>query len=230
MPLHSVLALFDLFRGRLPAGAGGEEEAGRFVRAAAHVARADDTVTVRDCKVQQANSVLLTLWHADARRELVELLNRLEQCLAQHCVAEPAVAGRRARIMTHALERIEEQRKGPLAVRRALHLEEPLVGNRGGEASLDVLPAADAAVVHPHETVVAEGVAVLVREVALGGGADMGEDERGAGLGCQALEVQAVPSGDGRGEDAWLRAKFGVGVVANAEAIAVVRPAGILGW
>lgn len=64
-----------------------------------------------------------------------------------------------------------------------------------------------------------EWVAVLVAEGTFGGSSNMGEDERRGGLGSDSLEVDAIPCGGGRGEDTRLRAKFGVGVVANSESI-----------
>lgn len=67
-----------------------------------------------------------------------------------------------------------------------------------------------------------EGMAVVFAQRALGRGADVAEDESGGGLGGDSLEVRAVPSGDGRSEEAWRRAKFGIGVEAYAEAIGVV--------
>lgn len=81
---------------------------------------------------------------------------------------------------------------------------------------------------HEHDCAVAEGVAVLVAKVAFGGCADVGEDERGGGFGGQALEVEAIPGGDGGGEDAGGGAEGGGGVVAQPETVAVVRAAGVL--
>lgn len=75
-----------------------------------------------------------------------------------------------------------------------------------------------------------KGVAVVLTEGALGGGADVAKDEAGRRLGRNALEVGAVPCGDGRGEEAGRRAELGVCVEAYAEAIGVVLPApGVLG-
>lgn len=64
-------------------------------------------------------------------------------------------------------------------------------------------------------------MAVVVRERALGCGADVCEDQARAGFGRYAFEVLAVPGGEGRGEDAGFWAEFGVCVEAYAEAIAV---------
>jgi len=74
-----------------------------------------------------------------------------------------------------------------------------------------------------------KGMAVCGGECAGGGGAHVGEDERGGGFRGEAGEVDAVPSGGGGGEEAGRGAEGGVrGVVAYAEAVAVVGTAGVL--
>ena len=55
----------------------------------------------------------------------------------------------------------------------------------------------------------------------------MGEDQGGGRLGGEAGEVDAVPCGRCGGEDARVRTEGGGGVVAYAEAVAVVRAARI---
>lgn len=62
-------------------------------------------------------------------------------------------------------------------------------------------------------------MAVVIAEGAFGRCADVGEDQRGCGLGGYSLEVDAIPGGSGRCEDAGLRAKLRVGVVSNAKSI-----------
>lgn len=74
----------------------------------------------------------------------------------------------------------------------------------------------------------AEGMAVLVREIAFGGCAHVREDERGSGFGGEAREVEAVPGGDGRGEDGGRGAEEGGRVVPDAETVAVVGAARVL--
>ena len=64
-----------------------------------------------------------------------------------------------------------------------------------------------------------ERVAVVVAERAFGGGANVGEDQGRGCLGGYPLQIYAVPGGNGRSEDAWLRAELGVGVVAYSKAI-----------
>lgn len=77
-----------------------------------------------------------------------------------------------------------------------------------------MFPAADVAVVHPHQAVAVERVAVGVREGTLGGGAHMGEYELGGRFGAQPQEVDAVPGGDGGGEEAGRGTEGWGGVVA----------------
>jgi hypothetical protein len=67
----------------------------------------------------------------------------------------------------------------------------------------------------------AERVAVVIAEGTFGACPYVGEDEGGSGLGGYSLEVDAVPGGDYRGEDAGLGTKFGVSVVSNTETIAL---------
>jgi hypothetical protein len=67
-----------------------------------------------------------------------------------------------------------------------------------------VLPASNPAIVHEHEAAVAERVAVAVREVALGGGANMGEDKGRGRFRRETFEVDAVPCGNGGGKDTGL--------------------------
>lgn len=69
-----------------------------------------------------------------------------------------------------------------------------------------MLPTTDTSVVHPHEIVVLEGVAVAIGEGRLRGRSDMGEDERRAGLRCEPFQVLAVPCGQRGCEDAGLGA------------------------
>jgi len=50
----------------------------------------------------------------------------------------------------------------------------------------------------------AERVTVVIAERSFGGGSNVGKDKRRSRLGGDALEVNAVPGGCRRGEDAWL--------------------------
>ena len=71
-------------------------------------------------------------------------------------------------------------------------------------------------------------MAVRIGEAALGGSAYVGEDQRGCGLGGEARKIDAVPGGGCAGEDAGVGSKGRGCVVANAEAVAVMRAAVIL--
>jgi len=57
---------------------------------------------------------------------------------------------------------------------------------------------------HPHQAAMAERVTVVIAERSFGGGSNVGKDKRRSRLGGDALEVNAVPGGCRRGEDAWL--------------------------
>lgn len=72
-------------------------------------------------------------------------------------------------------------------------------------------------------------MAVLLGQVAFGGGADVSEEERGGRFRCYARKVDAVPCWDRGCEDTGFRTQGRRGVVPNAEAIAVVRAPSVLG-
>lgn len=57
----------------------------------------------------------------------------------------------------------------------------------------------------------------------------MGKDEIGGSLGAQTEQIDAVPGGDGRGENAGGGPKGRRCIVTQAEAIAIVWSAGVLG-
>lgn len=71
-------------------------------------------------------------------------------------------------------------------------------------------------------------MAVRVGQAALGGGAYVGEDQRGCRLGGEAGEIDAVPGGSRAGENAGVRSEGWRCVVANSETVAVVRAAMVL--
>ena len=161
--------------------------------------------------------------------EGVDTLDGLEHRFAEDRVPEAVVRAFLAvRVRARFLETVEEEGKGPFAVRTALDAYEPFLADAQGDVALDVSPAGDVAVVHEHEAAVGEGVAVGVREAALGGGAHVGEDEGGGGLGGEAGEVDAVPCGRDAGEDARIWSEGRWCVVADAEAVSVVRTAVVL--
>lgn len=81
---------------------------------------------------------------------------------------------------------------------------------------------------HEHDAVAVERMAIRVGKSALCSGTYMGEDETRGRFGAQTKQIDAVPGGDGGGENARGGAKGRRGVVSQAEAIAVVWSAGVL--
>ena len=100
--------------------------------------------------------------------------------------------------------------------------EVPFVVKLLGQAPLDVLPATQTTIVHPHQTAIGKGVAVVFAQGTFGSSTDMGEDQSGGSLGGEAVQVGAVPSGNGGGEEARAGAEFRIGVEADAEAVSIV--------
>ncbi len=74
-----------------------------------------------------------------------------------------------------------------------------------------------------------EWMAVAIGERPLSRGAHVGEDERGGGLAGETFEIDAVPCGDRGGEDARFGTEGWGRVVADAEAVAVMGTACVLG-
>ena len=227
-PLHLVLSRpFTL----LPAGPGGEVQRRRFIRRTADVPRADDAMAVGDGEVEQAPLVHRFIPQLRRRgvHEAVDALDGLQHRLPEHVVPESVdrvlVA---VRVIARLFEAVEKEGKGPFAVRVALDADEPFPRDAQGEFAFDVPPAGDVAVVHEHETAVGEGMAVRVGKAALGGGAHVGEDQRRCCLGGEAGKVDAVPRGRYAGEDARFGPERWRCVVANAEAVAIVRAAVVL--
>jgi len=160
----------------------------------------------------------------DAVDEFVDQSNCLEHGLPKHRRAE-TIDRLRTGIVAHALQRVQEERKRPLAVCTTDHAQVPLIGKALAQPPLDLFPAAQAAVVHPHQTAVAERVAVVLAQGALSSSSDVGEDEVRCRLGGQPLQVDAVPCG-GRGcEEAGGGAELGFCVEADAEAVGIVLSA-----
>lgn len=122
--------------------------------------------------------------------------------------------------MAHSFQSVEVQRKRPLAIRTTMNPKVPFICQPLAQFTFDVFPSSQPPVVHPHQTTVAERMAVVIAEGTFGGGANVGEDEGRGGFGGDALEVDAVPGWDDRGEDAWFGAEFGVGIVSYSKAVA----------
>lgn len=132
------------------------------------------------------------------------------------------------RVRACSLEAVQKEGKSPFAVSVSLNSHEPFPPYAQRDVSLDVSPACNVTVVHEHETAVGERVAVGVGKATLGASAYVGEDERGCGLGGEPRKIDAVPSGRCAGEDARVKSEGWWCVVANAEAVAVVRATVVL--
>lgn len=87
---------------------------------------------------------------------------------------------------------------------------------------LDILPTAQTTIVHPHQTAVGKGVAVVLAQGAFGCGTDVGEDQPRGSLGGKSVQIGAVPGGDSRREEARAGTEFCIGVEADAEAVGIV--------
>lgn len=191
---------------------------------AVDVPRADDAVAIGHAKVQQASGVdILVVYGAlgDLVDQVVDVGDGLQHSLPQHGRTE-AFLGRRAGVMAHAFERVQEQGKRPFAVGASFYTQVPFVGQSLCQTALDISPTAKPAIVHPHKTTMLERVAIVRRGRALGGSANVCENEMRGSAGCDSLKVGVVPRGRGRGENARFGPQFGVCVVAYPEAIGVV--------
>lgn len=168
----------------LPFGARREVQARRLVGFAADIPSADNGVAIRNREIQQASRLKIgeIMLVRDLSNELINSGNGLHHDSTQQSLSKPFRARIRTRIYTFFLQQIEEQCKGPLAVCATLDTKIPLIGERAAQCPLDVVPAADAAIVHPHQSLVLERVAVILRESTLGGGADMSKDKVRASL------------------------------------------------
>ena len=74
-----------------------------------------------------------------------------------------------------------------------------------------------------------ERMAVAVTKAAFSGSTNVCEDERRSGLGGESVKIDAVPSGDGGGEDAGRRVNVGPGVVTDTETVTVMGTTVVLG-
>jgi hypothetical protein len=221
MPFHFEMPLRTPLRPLRPRR---EVQTRRLVRLAADIPRADDSVTIGNRKIEQTARLHVPgdiMPPGNVAHELINPRDGFHHDPPQQRLAEPLRPWVRAGIHALPLEQVEKQRKRPLAIRAALHAQKPPVRERPRQRTLDVLPPADVPVVHPHQRLVLERVAVVVGERALGRGAHVREYQARACLGRKAFEVLAVPRGQRRREDAWFRAEFRVRVEAYAEAVAV---------
>jgi len=183
----------------------------------------------------------------DLSNEFIDPLDRLEHRLAQNSMSKAIpLLDLIVRVRTQSLQAIEEESKRPLAIRTASHALKPPIRNARNKPPLDTqLPPAHTAIVHPHQRPARERMAISIRQRALSARTHVCEHQRADRLARQTLEVAAVPGGDRGSKDARLRAKVylillrrdgvfvgglarrgrGRGVVADAEAVTVVRAA-----
>ena len=137
-------------------------------------------MTVRHGEIEQAPRTLHFVPQLGRRgvHEAIDALDRLQHRLPEHRVAEPVKRVFLAvGVNAGLVQTVEEEGKGPFAVRGSLDAHEPLLAHAQGDFALDVSPAGDVAVVHEHEAAVGERVAVEVGNAAFGRGAHMGEDK-----------------------------------------------------
>ena len=157
----------------------------------------------------------------DVPDKLINLRNRLHHHASQQRLPKPLWPRIRTRIHALPLQQIQKQRKRPFAIRPALHAQIPLICQRRPQRPLDILPPADTAVMHEHQRLVLERMAIVIRQRSLGCRAHMRKNQVRACLARQTLEVLAVPCWKRRCEYAWFWAEFRVCVEAYPEAIAI---------
>lgn len=188
-------------------------------------------MTIRHGKVQKTPLIhhLVPQLRRCGVYEAVDELDRLKHRLPEHRV--PETIGRvllTVRVKAGFLQTVQKEGKSPFTVSISLNSHEPFLPYAQRDFSFDMSPAGNVAVVHEHETAVGERVAVRIGKAALGRRAYMGEDQRGCGFGGEAREIDAVPSGRCAGKKAGVGSEGWWCVVANAEAVAVVRAAVVL--
>lgn len=184
---------------------------------------------VGDGKVQQTSGVeIFSKLAGDIRNELVDPLDRVQHRFPQHGMAESPVRGIGTGIVPGLLHAVQKQGKRPLAISPSLDSVEPFCVDGQGQRTLDVLPASNVAVVHPHQGSIEERMAVAIGQRSLGRCSQVGKYERRGGFGGQPFQIDAVPRRDRRGEDARLGAQGWSGIVANSETVAIVRPSHVL--
>ena len=231
VPSFHLIVLVSWGGPRLPLSARRVVQTCSLVSLAANISGANYAVPICDSKIQKTSRVNVFALHYALRYacgELVNDFNGLKKGLAQYGWTE-TVLGLGAGIRTQSFQAVHEQGKRPFAIRTALNEEIPFIVELFAQTPLDVLPATQTTVVHPHQTAIGKGVAVVFAQGTFCGSADVGEDQPGGGFGGEAVQVGAVPSGHGGCEEARTGAEFRIGVEANAEAVGIVLAAsGIL--
>ena len=137
-------------------------------------------MTVRHGEIEQTQLIHHFVPQLGRRgvHEAIDALDRLQHRLPEHRVPEPVERVLLAvGVNAGLVQTVQEESKGPFAVRVSLDADVPLLAHAQGDFALDVSPAGDVAVVHEHEAAVGERVAVEVGNAAFGRGAHVGEDE-----------------------------------------------------
>lgn len=161
----------------LPLSPRREVQTRRLIRLATDIPRANNGMAIRHRKVEQTprlnSNIILS---PSLTHKLIDPGNSLHHDLPQQRLPKAVRPGIRAGIDAFLCKEIEEQRKGPFTVCPALDAQVPLVGEGLAQGTLDVVPSADVTVVHPHEGVVLEWVAVVVGKSSLRRSADVSKD------------------------------------------------------
>ena len=159
-PLHLILPRsFTL----LPARPRGEKQRRGLVGRTADVSCTHNTMAVGHGEIEQ--TPLIHHFVPQLRRrgvdEVIDALDGLQHRLPERRVPEAVERVLFAvGVAAGLFQTVQEEGKGPFAVRVALDAHEPLPPHAQGDFPLDVPPAGDVAVVHEHETAVGERVAV----------------------------------------------------------------------
>ena len=170
---------------------------------------------------------VLCVWNICYER--IDPFDCAKQSFPQNRMPKPGLIERGGvGIVAHSVQCVQKDGERPLTVGVSTHAAEPFLSKSYGKISLDVLPAADIAIVHPHEAFVMEWVAVGVRKGSFGGGTDMGEDQIRCCFGTEAMKIYAIPSRYGGSEYARFWTQRRRCVIAKTEAITVVRSASVL--
>ena len=177
MSFHLEVALLLAL---LPLRTGGEIQTRRLVCLAANIPRANNRMAIGNSKIQQTPRLhprhpRMLLWNLPDK--LINLRNRLHHHPSKQRLPKPLRPRIRTRIHPFPLQQIQEQRKRPLAIRPTLNTQIPPVRERRPQRTLHILPAANVAVVHEHQRLVLEGMAVVVRKGTFGRRAHVREDQ-----------------------------------------------------
>ena len=122
-------------------------------------------MTIGDCEVQEAPGIQIpvaTVLSGYVCNELIDPLHGLQDRLPQSRMPETTIPFVSIGIVAFPFHAVQEERERPLAIRVPLYAEEPLISKRLRQPSLDVLPTPYVPIVHPHQTPMAERMAVAI--------------------------------------------------------------------